>query len=269
MSRRRRGSNPRSARQEGYDEYSLDNEDEWGESEDDHATHSPSTPSRGQRQELAEEGVTQFYESEDDDSNADSEPSEPSLQNSNEQWVGFHQNIGKFIEIVEESQLEDSLRSLVIEDLTAQKKIAEKNILANEFTQLAEKYLGQEAITTTAFQKCMKAGLEVASVILNASTEETPTINLPVVSDVDMAIKTARKQGLLSESTRREIDRQDGQRRFLEEMTKFQNDARKLGSHKFPEFSAMLRFFVPDELDLEYSKDSSMVDGNHKDGQEN
>jgi hypothetical protein len=278
MSRRRRGSNPRSAHQEGYDEYSHDDEDEWDESEEDHTTSSPSIPSRDQHHELAEEGATRLFESEDDDSDVDeasnSTPldaisAEPSFQHPNQEWVGFHHTIAKIIEIVEGSRLEDSLRRLVVEDLTAQKKKAEKNILANEFTQLAQKHLDQEAITTTAFQKCMKAGLEVATVMLNASTEEAPTIDLPVISDVDMAIKTARKHELLSESTRRELDRQDEQRRFLEEMTKFQNDARKLGSHRFSDFSAMLRSFAPDENNLEYSKQSSIVDVNHKNGQEN
>ena len=35
---RRRGSNSRSTHQEGYDEYSHDDEDEWDESEEDHTT---------------------------------------------------------------------------------------------------------------------------------------------------------------------------------------------------------------------------------------
>ena len=278
MSRRRRGLNPRSTHQEGCDEYSHDSEDEWGESEEDHTTSSPSIPSRDQHHELAGEGATRLFESEDDDSDADeasnsppldADSAEPSLQRPNQEWVGFHHTIAKMIEIVEESRLEESLRRLVAEDLTAQKKKAEKNILANEFTQLAQKHLTQEATTTPAFQKCMKAGLEVATVMLNASTVEAPTIDLPTNSAVDVAIETARKHGLLSKSTRREIDRQDEHRQFLEEMTQFQNDARKLGSHTFPEFSVMLRSFLLDELSLEYSKQSSIVDVNHKDGQEN
>ena len=116
---------------------------------------------------MAEEGVTRLFESEDDDSDADS--AEPSLQRPNQEWVDFHHTITKIIKIVEESRLEESLRRLVVEDLTAQKKKAEKQILANEFTQLAQKHLTQEATTTPAFQNCMKAGLEVAKVMRNAS----------------------------------------------------------------------------------------------------
>jgi 3-dehydroquinate dehydratase len=115
----------------------------------------------------------------------------------------------------------------------------------------------------------MKAGLEVAKVMRNASPVEAPTIDLEANSDVDVAIETARKHGLLSKSTRRKIDRLDEHRRFLDEMTKFQNDARKLASHTFPDFSAMLRSFVPEEIDSEYSKHSSIEDVNHKIGQEN
>ena len=267
MSRRRRGSNPRSTHEEGYDEYSHDDEGEWDESEEDHTTSSPSIPSRDQHHELAEEGVTRFFESEDDDSDADS--AEPSLQRPNQEWVDFHHTITKIIKIVEESRLEESLRRLVVEDLTAQKKKAEKQILANEFTQLAQKHLTQEATTTPAFQNCMNAGLEVAKVMRNASPVEAPAIDLEANSDVGVAIEAARKHGLLSKSTRRKIDRLDEHRRFLEEMTKFQNDARKLASHTFPEFSAMLRSFVPEDIDLEYSKHSSIEDVNHKIGQEN
>ena len=267
MSRRRRGSNSRSTHEEGYDEYSHDDEDEWDDSEEDHTASPPSIPSREQHHELAEEDTTRLYESEDDDSDADS--AEPSLQRPNQEWVDFHHTIVYIIEIVEESSLEESLRRLVIEDLAAQKKKAEKQILANEFTQLAQKHLTQEATTTPAFQNCMKAGLEVAKVMRNASSVEAPTIDLEANSDVDVAIEAARKHGLLSKSTRREIDRQDEHRRFLDEMTKFQNDARKLASHTFPEFSAMLRSFVPDEIDSEYSKHSSIEDVNHKIGQEN
>ena len=278
MSRRRRGSNPRSTHEEGHDEYSHDDEGEWDESEEDHTTSSPSIPSRDQHHELAEEGVTRFFESEDDDSDADeasnsppldADSAEPSLQRPNQEWVDFHHTITKIIKIVEESRLEESLRRLVVEDLTAQKKKAEKQILANEFTQLAQKHLTQEATTTPAFQNCMNAGLEVAKVMRNASPVEAPAIDLEANSDVDVAIEAARKHGLLSKSTRREIDRQDEHRRFLEEMTKFQNDARKLASHTFPEFSAMLRSFVPEDIDLEYSKHSSIEDVNHKIGQEN
>ena len=278
MSRRRRGSNPRSTHEEDCDEYSHDDEGEWDESEEDHTTSSPSIPSRDQHDELAEEGVTRFFESEDDDSDGDealnsppldTESAEPSLQRPNQEWVDFHHTITKIIKIVEESRLEESLRRLVVEDLTAQKKKAEKQILANEFTQLAQKHLTQEATTTPAFQNCMKAGLEVAKVMRNASPVEAPAIDLEANSDVDVAIEAARKHGLLSESTRCEIDRQDEHRRFLEELTKFQNDAKKLASHTFPEFSAMLRSFVPEEINLEYSKHSSIEDVNHKIGQEN
>ena len=275
---RRRGSNPHSAHQEGCDEYSHDDEDEWEESEEDHNACSPSIPSRDQHHELAEEGPTRLFASEDDDSDVDeisnsllldADSAEPSLQHPNQEWVDFHHTIVYIIEIVEESPIEESLRRLVVEDLTAQKKKAEKNILAIEFTQLAQKHLNQESTTTPTFQKCMRAGLEAAKVMLNASTVEAPTIDLVANSDVSVAIETARKHGLLSESTHREIDRQDEQRRFLEEMTKFQNDARKLESHTFSVFSAMLRSFLPDELNPEYSKQPSMVDVNHKDGQEN
>ncbi|MGB1985905.1 MAG: hypothetical protein ACPICB_00410 [Candidatus Poseidoniaceae archaeon] len=278
MSRRRRGSNPRSTHEEGYDEYSHDDEDEWDESEQDHTASSPSIPSRDQHHELAEEGVTRLFESEDDDSDADeasnsppldADSAEPSFQRPYQEWVDFHHTIAKLIKIVEESRLEESLRRLIVEDLTAQEKKAERNILANEFDQLAQKHLTQEATTTPAFQNCMKAGLEYTKVMLNASPVEAPTIDLEANSEVDVAIETARKHGLLSKSTRCEIDRQDEHRRFLEEMTKFQNEARKLASHTFPEFSAMLRSFVPDEIDLEYSKQFSMVDVNHKVGQEN
>ena len=261
MSRRRRGSNPRSTHEEGYDEYSHDDESEWDESEEDHTTSSPSIPSRDQHDELAEEGVTQLFKSEDDDSDADS--AEPSLQRPNQEWADFHHTIVYIIKIVEESRLEESLRRLVVEDLTAQKKKAEKNILSNEFTQLAQKHLTQEATTTPAFQNCMKAGLEVAKVMLTALPVEAPTIDLEANSDVDVAIETARKHGLLSKSTRRKIDRLDEHRRFLEEMTKFQNDARKLASHTFPEFSAMLRSFVPEHIDSEYSEDDTIEDVNH------
>ena len=267
MSRRRRGSNSRSTHQEGYDEYSHDDEDEWDDSEENHTTSSPSIPSRDQHHELAEEGTTRLIESEDDDSDADS--AEPSLQRPNQEWVDFHHTIVYIIEIVEESRLEESLRRLVVEDLTAQKKKAEKNILANEFTQLAQKHLTQEATTTPAFQNCMKAGLEVAKVMLNALPVEAPTIDLGATSDVDVAIETARKHGLLSKSTRCEIDRQDEHRRFLVEMTKFQNDARKLASHTFPDFSAMLRSFAPEHIDSEYSEDDTIEDVNHTIGQEN
>ena len=55
MSRRRRGSNPRSTHEEDCDEYSHDDEGEWDESEEDHTTSSPSIPSRDQHDELAEE----------------------------------------------------------------------------------------------------------------------------------------------------------------------------------------------------------------------
>ena len=79
MSRRRRGSNPRSTHEEGYDEYSHDDEDEWDESEEDHTTSSPSIPSRDQHDELAEEGVTRFFESEDDDSDGDEALNSPPL----------------------------------------------------------------------------------------------------------------------------------------------------------------------------------------------
>ena len=278
MSRRRKGSNSRSTHQEGYDEYSHDDEDEWDESEEDHTASSPSIPSRDQHHEPAEEGITRLFESEDEDSDADeasnstpldADSAEPSFQRPNQEWVGFHHTIAKIIKIVEESHLEESLRGLIIEDLNARRKKAEKQILANEFTQLAEKHLTQEATTTPAFQNCMKAGLEAAKVMLNASPVEAPTIDLEANSDVDVAIETAREHGLLSKTTRREIDRQDEHHRFLEEMTKFQNDARKLDSHTFSEFSAMLRSFVPEELNLEYSKHSSIEDVNHKVGQEN
>ena len=275
MDRRRRGSNPRSTHEEGYDEYSHDDEDEWDDSEENHTASSPSIPSRDQHYELAEEGTTRLIESEDDDDEASNSPpldadsAEPSLQRPNREWVDFHHTITKIIKIVEESRLEESLRRLVVEDLTAQKKKAEKNILANEFTQLAQKHLTQEATTTPAFQNCMKAGLEVAKVMRNASPVEAPAIDLEANSDVDVAIEAARKHGLLSKSTCREIDRQDEHRRFLEEMTKFQNDARKLASHTFPDFSAMLRSFVSEEIDSEYSKHSSIEDVNHKIGQEN
>ena len=131
MSRRRRGSNPRSTHEEGYDEYSHDDEDEWDESEEDHTTSSPSIPSRDQHDELAEEGVTRLFESEDDDSDGDEAEfsrysRQPSLQRPNQEWVDFHHTITKIIKIVEESRLEESLRRLVVEDLTAQKKKAEK-----------------------------------------------------------------------------------------------------------------------------------------------
>ena len=64
----------------------------------------------------------------------------------------------------------------------------------------------------------MKAGLEVAKVMRNASPVEAPAIDLEANSDVDVAIDG--KHGLLSKSTRRKIDRQDEHRRFLDENDK-------------------------------------------------
>ena len=159
-----------------------------------------------------------------------------------------HENIGnapaehcKNAEGHQESDVNSSLRELVVQDLAAHRKNAEKYILAHQFRQLARNRLSQQTTFTQPFRVCMEAGLEIVETTLGVEQEGAPALEQPLgqepIRDAAMAIESARLAGLLSEDTLTEIACEKERRQFRYEMNQFQNDARQMSSVKFPGFA--------------------------------